>query len=183
MSKHQNNPIRVYSLTISSSHPSENLLLPIKDLEQILKKECKSYVFSLEVGSQGRHHYQCVIHLLERTRNPKTQFIKHIGKELIPYWEFSPCSNIRALKEYCAKSPLGEVSRFTRATKALPLFDQIQLRHAQLGMLEILEKEADDRAIFVFSDPQGGDRKDYFHQTFNDERRYRLRLRTLYWHT
>lgn len=124
-------------------------------MEKILKKECKAYVFSLEKGSQGRYHYQCVVHLLNRTRNPKTQFIKHIGKSNIPYWEFSPCSNIRALKEYCAKDPLSEVCRFTSETLALPIFDQIQLRHAQLGMLEVLEEQSDDRSIFVFSDTRG----------------------------
>ncbi len=71
MSKHQKNPIRVYSLTINSSHKTENQLLPIKDIEKILKKECKAFVFSLEKGSQGRYHYQCVIHLRERSETQK----------------------------------------------------------------------------------------------------------------
>ncbi len=161
MSKHQVNPVRVYSLTINSSSRTENLLLSTKDLEIILKKECKAYVFALEQGAQGRHHYQCIVHLMERTRNPHRCFLKHVPSG-IELWEFSPCSNVKALQNYVAKSPLGEVSRFSQQALALPIFDHIELRHAQLAMLEIIQKESDDRSIFVFSS-QGGLRQNHIH--------------------
>lgn len=149
------NPIRVFSLTINSSHPTENRLIPINELEIILQKECKAYVFSLEKGEKGRFHYQSIVHLRDRTRNPSRLFVKQIGKDNIPLWEFSPCSNIRSLTTYVGKSPLGEVCRFSQLAVAKPIFDHIELRHAQLAMSEILEKEANDRSIFIFSS-QGG---------------------------
>lgn len=155
MSKPNKNPIRVFSLTINSSHPTENKLLSTEELEKILKKECRAYVFSLERGIQGRYHYQCVVHLLVRTRNPQRQFIKYTSTQEIPLWEFSACSDIKALTSYVAKSPLGEISRFTQPTKPHNIFDKITLRHAQLGIQEILEQTANDRSIFVFSS-QGG---------------------------
>lgn len=156
MSKPNKNPIRVFSLTINSSHPTENRLLKTEDLDKILKKECRAYVYSLEKGEQGRYHYQCIVHLLVRTRNPSRQFIKHTSLEEIPLWEFSPCADVKALSKYVTKSSLNEVSRFTQPTKQPDIFDQIKLRHAQLAIQEILENTATDRSIFVFSTSLGG---------------------------
>lgn len=153
MSKQIKNPIRVFSLTINANHPTENTLITQQELEEILQKECKAYVFSLEKAS--RYHYQSIVHLKERTRNPLRQFIKHIGKDNIPYWEFSPCSDIRALSQYVAKSPLGETCRFSQPALAKTIFEHIELRHAQLAVSEILEKHSNDRSIFIFSSAGG----------------------------
>lgn len=152
MLKKLNNAVFLYSLTINSKSLSDSDLLSESELDKILKSCCKSYVYSKEAGSEnGRLHYQAVISLNQRTRNPIRVFSEHLSNEDLPYWHFCPCSDINALKRYVAKQPIGAVREWSKKFVAKSVFEEIQLRHSQIGMLEILEKKADARSIFIFS--------------------------------
>lgn len=152
MLKRLNNAIYLYSLTVNSTSLLDSDLLSESEFEKILKLLCKSYVYSKEAGSKnGRLHYQAVISLNQRTRNPIRAFAEHVPKEDLPFWHFCPCSNINALKRYVAKQPIGVVREYSRQFAAPNVFNEIILRHCQLGMLEILEEKADARSIFIFS--------------------------------
>ncbi len=162
MLKKLNSAIYLYSLTVNSTSLSDSDLMSESEFEKILKSLCKSYVYSKEAGSKnGRLHYQAVISLNQRTRNPIRAFAEHVSKEELPYWHFCPCSDINALKRYVAKQPIGVVREYSKKFTTPNVFDEIILRHCQLGMLEILEEKADARSIFIFSSA-GNLRQNYY---------------------
>lgn len=155
------NPLRIWALTINSPHPTEDRLPSRERLGEFLKKICKSFTFSKEIGSQGegRYHYQCVINLQDkyRTRNPASLLYKMETKEFdYKYWEFQPCENYKALELYCGKDPVdGVVSRYNRKHVPPQHFNYKTLNHAQLGIKACIEKYAGDRSVFVFCNPEG----------------------------
>lgn len=156
------NGIRVWSLTINSPDPnSKTMSLSSSELSDILKKVTNQFVFALELGEQNsRLHYQAIIHLKERTRAPYKIIAPYVDKSTLCYWQFQPAKDINALKNYCTKSPIdGEVCRFTRDFKAVPLFDAINLRPLQQQIIDIVERERDSRSVFVFSDSEGNSGK------------------------
>jgi len=155
------NGIRIWSLTINSPDPkAKTMSLSSQELSDVLKKVANQFVFALELGEKnGRLHYQCVVHLKERTRTPYVLIQPYVDKETLCFWQFQPANNVNALKQYCAKNPIGEVCRFTREFKPVPYFDEITLRPLQQEMVSIVEKERDDRSVFIFSDPIGNSGK------------------------
>jgi len=150
------NPIRIWSLTINASDPLLDTLVDEQSLASIFKKICKSYVFAKELGEQKRFHYQCFLHLKEKTRTPVKLLSPYVDKEFMYLWQFSPAHDTNALKSYCAKNPVGEVCRFTQDYKPIALFEDIQLRPIQQQIVDLVEEHRSTRSIFVFSDSVGG---------------------------
>lgn len=154
------NPVRIWSLTINAMDTTLDDLPNSKELGIIFQKECKSYVFAKEQGEGGRFHYQCFLHLKDKTRTPLKVFKKAsagVIKSLYMYlWEFSPAKDMKALENYCAKNPIGEVSRFTSDYKPKAFqFEEISLRPIQQNILDLVEQNRNSRSVFVFSDYVG----------------------------
>lgn len=152
-------PLRMWALTINSPHATEDNLPTSSEVGSLLKRLCKSYAFSKEIGSQGRYHYQCVINLLDvnRTRNPASMLYKMDVQGFdFKYWEFQPCTDYRSLQEYCAKNPVdGIVCRYNKKHVPKQYFVRRELNNAQLGIQDCIKKYADKRSVFIFCNPEG----------------------------
>ena len=109
------------------------------------------YVIGRELGTSGTtKHLQGYIEFIKKVR-PKCSFPPEI------HWE--KCKNIRASKEYCMKE--GDFFFFNvHIPKELKLITPD--KQWQIDILEMIDREADDRKIYWYIDEKGGIGKSCF---------------------
>jgi len=115
------------------------LCLTIKDI-------AKKAIIGKEVGEQGTPHLQCYISLKKKLRI--SELTKLAGFERASMRE---CRNESALIDYCKKD--GAVVYSLGFPK--PIKTITTLRPWQQGVMEIFNKEPDDRSIYWFWEPIG----------------------------
>lgn len=118
-------------------------------LEQLLKHECRWFVFQEETGEQGTPHLQGTICLERKQRRAQLQAI-----DTKIHWE--PTKKVSAAITYCSKE-LSRTGRQFIYNIEVPVPIEIEEPHGwQLQVMEILSKPPDKRTINWFWEPTGG---------------------------
>ena len=118
-------------------------------LEQILRFECKWYIFQEECGENGTPHLQGTICLIKRKRLTE---LKPIDKRI--HWE--PCRAVNRSILYCTKKAtrVGKIFSY-----GIPVVEDVkteQPRGWQLEVLKVVKGPVDPRKIYWYWEPRGG---------------------------
>lgn len=120
----------------------------IERIEQVLKHECKWYVFQAEVGEEGTPHLQGTICLKLRQR--LTQ-LKAIDPKI--HWE--PTKSVKASVAYCTKQETCAGERWVHGIELPEELDVEEPRGWQLDVMNIIKNKPDKRTIHWFWEPNG----------------------------
>lgn len=121
----------------------------MEQLEQVLKHECKWFVFQEETGEQGTPHLQGTICLEKKQR--RTQ-LKSINPKI--HWE--PTKAVKASLAYCAKQESRTGRQFVYGIE-LPAELEVDEPYGwQLDVMNIIKEKPDKRTIHWFWEPTGG---------------------------
>lgn len=147
----ENFQARHWIATISKKVLIENKLENETDFLEFLKKICLEYICQLEKGEGGFEHYQCYLHTDKK-------YFKELSRELFNS-HVEMCKSKHAVQYYCEKqeSKIGTTHKWKRGK-----YDNIktlkfeQMYDWELEIINIIEKEADDRKIYWYWDEMGG---------------------------
>lgn len=121
----------------------------IEQIEQILRHECKWYIFQEETGKEGTQHLQGTICLKIKQR--LTQ-LKHIEPTI--HWE--PTKSVKASIEYCTKY---ETKTGKTYVYGIDIPEKIEVDEPygwQLEVMNIIKNKPDKRTVYWFYDKLGG---------------------------
>lgn len=120
----------------------------MEQMEQILKHECKWYVFQEEIGESGTPHLQGTIYLKNKQRrkalscwNPKV------------HWE--PTKSVQASLVYCTKKESGQGKIHSNGIELPEELKLHEPRGWQLEIMDIIEQEPDERTIHWYWEKEG----------------------------
>ncbi|AUM61904.1 Rep [uncultured virus] len=127
----------------------------LEQMEQVLRHECKWYVFQEETGENGTPHLQGTICLVKKQRMSQ---LKRINPAI--HWEST--KSVKASIEYCTKyqTRTGAIH-----TYGITIPEDIKVAEPtgwQKQALSLLESEPDDRSIYWIWEPTGGRGKTQF---------------------
>ncbi|QGH72666.1 MAG: Rep protein [CRESS virus sp. ctwD22] len=128
----------------------------IEQIEQILKHECKWYLFQKEIGTlNGTPHLQGTICLIKKQRLTE---LRRINPSI--HWE--PTKSVQASKIYCTKKETGNGQIYSYG---IDIPEELELDEPygwQLQILDIIKTKPDKRSIHWFWEPYGGKGKSSF---------------------
>lgn len=120
----------------------------IEQIEQLLKHECKWYVFQEEKGEEGTPHLQGTINLKNKQRLSQ---IKHINQNI--HWEPTKC--VKASIEYCTKYKTRNGRIYSYGIDIPDEIEIIEPYGWQLEVMDIINSKPDNRTIHWFWEPAG----------------------------
>jgi len=121
----------------------------IEMIEQILRHECKWYVFQEETGEQGTKHLQGTLCLIQRKR--MTQLKKLIDERI--HWEMT--KSVKASVIYCTKAETRSGKIFAFGFDIPEPLKLIDPKGWQIDIVNLVQGEPDDRHIHWFWDKDG----------------------------
>lgn len=127
-----------------------------KIIHDVLIKECKKFIFQKEIGEQGTPHLQGFAEFNKKIRPDSLKLNKTI------HWE--KCRNKEASIEYCKKSETatGEIYTNIKFKKEIKTLDENMLRNWEIDIINIINKEPDDRKIYWYWENKGNSGKSTF---------------------
>jgi hypothetical protein len=121
----------------------------VEQLEQVLKHECKWFVFQEEVGKEGTPHLQGTLCLMVKQRLAQ---LKCINPAI--HWEATKA--VKASIAYCTKKDTATGRVYVYGIE-LPKEIEIEKPYGwQLEVLDIATSVPDKRTIHWFWEPKGG---------------------------
>lgn len=120
----------------------------VEQMEQILRHECRWYVFQEEVGRQGTEHLQGTICLKVKQR--LTQ-MKKINPKI--HWEAT--KSVSASIAYCTKAATATGKIYTHGIDVPEQLDVDEPRGWQTEVVDIISSKPDKRTIHWFWEPNG----------------------------
>lgn len=148
----QPNQIKNWCFTFNNYSEDDILLLESK-----FKEICDKYIFEREIGECGTPHLQGFISLKKAMRWTEFKLPKEI------HWE--KCKNVEASIQYCQKDYGKGITPhiyFLNVKVTRPLKLITPDRPYQKQILEIIEKEPDERKIHWFYEKRGNVGKSSF---------------------
>lgn len=121
----------------------------MEQLEQVLKHECKWFVFQEETGEQGTPHLQGTICLDKRQRRSQ---LKCINPKI--HWE--PTKAVKKSLEYCSKCETRTGRQFVHGIELPKEIEIDEPRGWQLKVMDLIKHQPDKRTINWFWEPTGG---------------------------
>lgn len=122
----------------------------VEQMEQILRHECKWYVFQEEVGKEGTPHLQGTLCLKVKQR--LTQLKKIIDPSI--HWE--PTKSVKASLVYCTKKETATGKLYVYGIDVPEPILVEEPRGWQLQVMDIINSDPDKRTIHWFWEPRGG---------------------------
>lgn len=120
----------------------------IEQIEQILKHQCKWYVFQEEKGESGTPHLQGTICLLKKQRLTE---LKKINQKI--HWEATKC--VSASIAYCTKKDSAIGKTYHWGINLPEPVETEEPRDWQLKVMDIINMPPDKRTIHWFWEPDG----------------------------
>lgn len=121
----------------------------VEQMEQVLRHECRWYIFQEEVGAEGTPHLQGTLCLKVKQR--MTQ-LKVIDRAI--HWE--PTKSVAASKVYCSKEATSTGRIYTYGVEVPERIIVEEPRTWQLQIMDIIRQPPDTRTVHWFWEPDGG---------------------------
>lgn len=141
--KKKESPCSYWCFTLNN-HTDEDIFY----LENILKHECKWYLFQEEMGEEGTIHLQGTISLINKKR---FNSVKRLHEKA--HWERT--RSIKNSIEYCQKKKTRVGRMFC---SGIEIDEEIRVHEPygwQLDVMDIIKEEPDERTIHWFWEPHG----------------------------
>lgn len=119
------------------------------NFQNVLKHECKWFIFQEETGESGTEHLQGTLCLQKKQRLTE---LKKLNRRI----NWQPTRSVKASIEYCTKYETRSGDIYYHGIDLPEKIDLCTPYGWQLEVLKIIQQKPDNRSIYWFWEPNGG---------------------------